>query len=137
MQQNPIDLMAFQRKFATDRACRQHLFRLRWPGGNECTRCGHTRYSFHSKRHLYQCKSCQYQVSLTAGTVFHKTTTPLRKSFSMIFLMARQKTVISMLSAQRMLKIKSYETLWAIGHKIRETMADRDRLHPGRVDRDG
>ena len=29
MQQNPMDLMAFQKKFATERACRRHLFHLR------------------------------------------------------------------------------------------------------------
>lgn len=129
MQQNPIDLMAFQRKFATERACRKHLFRLRWPDGYRCPRCGHNRYSFHNTRHLYQCKLCQYQVSLTAGTVFHKTRTPIRKWFWMIFLMARQKSGISMLSAQRMLNIKSYKTVWVMGHKIREAMAHRDAAY--------
>jgi len=43
--------------------------------------------------------------------------------------MARQKSGISMLSAQRMLKIKSYRTVWAIGHKIREAMAHRDAAY--------
>ena len=28
---------------------------------------------FHRTRHLYHCKACGYQASLTAGTVFHKT----------------------------------------------------------------
>ena len=56
---------------------------------------------------------------MTAGTVFHKTRTPLRKWFWMIFLMARQKSGISMLSAQRMLNSKSYKTVWVMGHKIR------------------
>ena len=44
----------------------------------------------------------------------------------MIFLMARPKCGISMLSLQRMLKIKSYKTVWMMGHKIRKGMADRD-----------
>lgn len=46
MQQNPIDLMAFQKKFATERACRQHLFRFRWPDWYTCPRCGHHSYVF-------------------------------------------------------------------------------------------
>lgn len=31
-----------------------------------------------------------------------------------------------MLSLQRMLKIKTYKTIWTTGHKIRKAMADRD-----------
>jgi transposase-like protein len=129
MQQGAMSLIEFQRKFATEKACRQHLFDLRWPDGYQCPRCAHTKYSFHSTRHLYQCKSCQYQVSLTAGTVFHKTRTPLRKWFWMIFLMARQKSGISMLSLQRMLNIKTYRTVWVMGHKIRKGMAHRDAYY--------
>ena len=129
MQQKPMSLMEFQRRFSTEKSCRQHLFRLRWPDGYMCPRCGHTKYSFHGTRNLYQCKSCKYQVSVTAGTVFHKTRTPLRKWFWMIFLMARQKSGISMLSLQRMLGIKSYKTVWVMGHKIRKAMAHRDAYY--------
>jgi hypothetical protein len=91
MQQSAMSLIEFQKKFATEKACRQHLFDLRWPGGYQCPRCGHTKYSFHSTRHLYQCTSCQYPVCLTPGTIIHKTRTRVRKWFWMIFLMARQK----------------------------------------------
>jgi transposase-like protein len=44
----------------------------------------------------------------------------------MIFLMARQKSGVSMLGMQRLLDIKSYKTVWLMGHKIRKAMADRD-----------
>jgi hypothetical protein len=44
----------------------------------------------------------------------------------MIFLMTRQKSGVSMLGMQRMLDIKSYKTVWLMGHKIRKEMADRD-----------
>ena len=44
----------------------------------------------------------------------------------MIWLRRRQKSGISMLSLQRMQKIKSYKTVWTIGHKIRQAMAARD-----------
>jgi len=40
--------------------------------------------------------------------------------------MGRQKSGISMLSLQRMLEIKSYKTVWTMGHKIRQAMAERD-----------
>ena len=49
-----------------------------------------------------------------------------KKWFWMFFLMARQKSGISMLSVQRMVNIKSYKTVWVMGHKIREAMAHLD-----------
>jgi transposase-like protein len=126
MQQEDMDLVSFQKKFADDDACYKHLFRMRWPEGYRCPRCGHNESFFHRARRLYQCKACKYQTSLTAGTVFHKTRTPLVKWFWMIFLMGRQKSGASMLGLQRMLAIKSYETAWSMGHKIRKAMQQRD-----------
>lgn len=58
--------------------------------------------------------------------MFHKTRTPLVHWFWMIFIMTRQKSGVSMLSLQGMLGIKSYRTVWAMSHKVRKAMADRD-----------
>jgi hypothetical protein len=44
----------------------------------------------------------------------------------MIWLMGRQKSGISMLSLQRMLEIITYKTVWTMGHKIRQAMAEPD-----------
>jgi transposase-like protein len=126
MQQPGLGLLEFQKKFRTEKACLKHLFHLRWPQGFRCPRCQHERAYFHSTRHLYECQACAHQASLTAGTIFHKTRTPLRKWFWMIFLMGRQKSGVSMLSLQRVLKIRTYKTVWTMGHKIRQAMADRD-----------
>lgn len=124
-----MGLMKFQERFGTEEDCEKHLFHMRWPDGYKCPRCEHQEAYYHKNRRLYQCKKCGYQVSLTAGTVFHKTRTPLRKWFWMIFLMSRQKSGISMLCMQRMLDIKSYKTVWSMGHKIRKAMADRDSMY--------
>src|SRR4030042_1233666 len=49
-----------------------------------------------------------------------------KKLFRWIWLMGRQKSGISMLSMQRMLEVKTYKTVWTMGHKIRKALADRD-----------
>ena len=126
MKQESLSLEEFQDKFCTEEACQKHLFQMRWPEGYKCPRCGHERFYVHGPRRLYECKACRYQASLTAGTIFHRTRTPLKTWFWVIFLMARPKSGISMLSLQRMLKIKTYKTIWTMGHKIRKAMADRD-----------
>lgn len=120
------DLLEFTRRFPVEQTCIDYLFKMRWAKGFLCPKCGCNQYSFHSKRILYQCKSCQYQVSVTAGTIFHKTRTPLRKWFWAIFLMSRQKTGISAMALQKLLSIKSYQTAWTMCHKIRKAMSDRD-----------
>lgn len=129
MQQESMSLIEFQKKFSTEVACQEHLFRMRWPDGYKCPRCDHQEAYFHRARHLYMCKNCGYQASLTAGTIFHKTRTPLTKWFWMIFLMGRQKSGISMLGLQRMLEIKSYKTVWTMGHKIRKAMQEREAYY--------
>jgi transposase-like protein len=126
MKQESMSLIEFQKKFSTEEACQEHLFQVRWPNGYQCPRCAHDQAYFHQNRHLYQCKECGYQVSLTAGTIFHKTRTSLVKWFWMIFLMGRQKSGIAMTSLQRMLEIGSYKTVWTMGQKIRKAMSERD-----------
>ena len=59
----------------------RRFFRLRWPDGFRCPRCGHREYSEISTRSvpLYQCRHCRKQTSLTAGTIMHKSHTPVSK----------------------------------------------------------
>lgn len=124
--QQPISLRDFQRRFATEEACASHLVKLRWPEGFCCPRCQHQRaYRIQRRRSLYQCAGCRYQVSLTAGTVFHKTRLPLQVWFWAIFLVAHDKRGVSAHLLSRELTI-GYAAAWLMLHKIRKAMADRD-----------
>jgi transposase-like protein len=126
MQQPELSLIEFQNKFPNEKRCLRHLFNTRWPDGYQCPRCGHDKASYHSTRHLYQCKACQYQTSIIAGTIFHKTRVPLRKWFWMIMFMGRYKSGVSIRNLQKMLKIGTYKTAWLMAHKIRHAMSTRD-----------
>ena len=137
MQQTPLNLMQFQKKFGTEKACQKHLFRLRWPEGFRCPRCQHGEAYFYRSRHLSHCKACGYQASLTAGTVFHKTRPPLHKWFWMIWLMRRQKSGISLLSCSGSWKSKPtklcgpwatrFTKPWRAGMPTITRRPDRDR----------
>ena len=119
------NLMEFSKRFQDEEACRRHLFQRRWPNGFACPRCGGVEYYLISTRNLYECRYCRHQSSLTAGTVMEKTRTPLRVWFFLIFLMANQRTGLSVLGAARMLGIP-YDRAWRICHKIRASMKERD-----------
>lgn len=115
-------------RFPTEEACRAHLFSRRWPNGFACPRCGGVEHYRVSTRDLYECAYCHYQASLTAGTVLEGTRTPLRAWFALLFLMANQRTGVSVLTASRILGI-SYKRACLMARKIRKAMADRDSLY--------
>jgi hypothetical protein len=77
-------LLEFQKEFSTKEACAQHLREMRWPDGFRCSRCGHGEAWFIRTRNILDCKSCRVKISLTAGTIFHKTRTTLVKWYWLI-----------------------------------------------------
>lgn len=136
MEDYPGTLMEFERRFSTEEACREYLFRLRWPGGFSCPRCGHVK-AWPMKGALLRCVRCDYKASVIAGTVFQGTRKPLTLWFRAIWWVTSQKNGASALGLQRVLGLGSYETAWTWLHKLRSAMVrpGRDRLS-GRVEVD-
>src|SRR5512139_585351 len=119
-------LLEFQREFSTEEACARHLREIRWPNGFKCPRCGDDKAWFIRTRNILDCKGCRAKVSLTAGTIFHRTRTPLVKWYWLIYHMAMDKVGVSISEMQRILAIRDYKTAWLMAHKVRKAMADRD-----------
>jgi len=122
----PRNLMEFDTMFATEAACRQYLFRMRWPDGFRCPQC-HGEKAWETKRGLLNCTACGRQVSLTAGTIFQDTRKPLRMWFHAMWWVTNQKTGASAAGLQAALGLGSYETAWTWLHKLRRAM-----VRPGR-----
>lgn len=115
--------------FATEKDRRDFLEELRWGDGFERPGCEHTeRWRMSDGRSV--CTSCEKQTSITAGTIFEKTGTPLRTWFAVAWLITTQKHGISALGLQRVLDIGSYQTAWAMLHRYRKAMVrpSRSRL---------
>ena len=76
------------------------------------------------------CTVCGHRTSVTAGTVFDRTRTPLSVWFTACWLFATAKDGTSALGLQRALKIGSYQTAWAMLHRLRSVLvaSGRDRL---------
>jgi hypothetical protein len=121
----PRTLIEFQDRFPDEESCWAFLRRERWPRGFVCPRCGGSGSHFIETRRLEQCRSCRYQASVTAGTVFHKTRKPLRIWFLAIFFLARHKKGISALQFQKDAGIGSYQTAWTLLHKLRSALGRR------------
>ncbi|MGI0086117.1 MAG: IS1595 family transposase [Nitrososphaerales archaeon] len=110
--------------FLSEEACLKAVFDARWPQGFICPSCEHDHGYRLSQRRAIQCALCRKQISITAGTVFHKTKIPLRNWFWIIFLMTQDKGGISTMRAAMLLSMH-YTTVWFIMHKLREAMEDR------------
>lgn len=136
MEDFPRDLPEFEARFSTEAACREYLFRLRWPEGFCCPRCG-GRKGWPKSGVLLQCSNCNYQSSVTAGTIFQDARQPLTLWFRAVWWVTSQKNGTSAMGLQRVLGLKSYKTAWAWLHKLRRAMVrpGRDRL-TGRIEVD-
>jgi transposase-like protein len=123
----PKTLRQFQSDFATEEACQQYLTGCRWPDGFSCPRCGHGKAYTLAGLGRQQCGKCRYQVSLTSGTILHRTKIPLTHWFWAAYLMTIDKRGVSALLLQRQLGLTCYETAWMMLHKLRRAMVNTAR----------
>ena len=136
MENYPRNLREFDRLFASEEECRAYLLELRWPEGFRCPRCG-CRESSPVRTMLLRCRDCRYQASVTAGTIFQDTHTPLRVWFQAMWWVTTQKNGASALGLQRVLGLNRYETAWMMLHRLRRAMVRPGRdLLTGRVEVD-
>ena len=124
-QAESITFEEFRTRFSTEDACRTELFRLRFPNGFVCPKCGCTEYYPVRGRNTFQCRSCRHQISVTAGTVMHRTHLPMTVWFWALYLCATDKRGISAVQLSRTLGI-CYESAWYLLHRIRSAMWKRD-----------
>ena len=115
--------------FPDDASCLGYLERLRWPTGFACPVCGGIE-SWRMGDGLLRCSACDRRTSVTAGTIFAGTRSPLSLWFAAAWYITNQKNGVSALGLQHALELGSYKTAWAWLHKFRRAMVrpGRDKL---------
>lgn len=129
MEDYPKTMLEFKKRFNTEQLCQEYLYKMRWPEGFVCPRCGHREYWMLKRGQSQQrrCKSCRSWISATAGTIFQDTHIPLQVWFMAIWQVVSQKHGISALGLQQILGLSKYRTAWTMLHKLRVAM-----VRPGR-----
>ena len=125
-----MNLVQLVAEFADEKKCREYLQGLRWPEGVKCPRCQSAKISRVLKRGQFDCDSCRYQFSVTAGTIFNDSHLPLWKWMLAVYLMMESKKGISANQMKRTLKV-AYKTAWYLCHRIRkaiEEVKDKPKL---------
>jgi len=86
---------------------------------------------------LLRCDACRKQISVTSGTIFHRSHVPLHQWFRAIWWIVAQKNGVSAQGLKRILGMKSYESVWLMLHKIRSlTVLPGRTLLSGKVEVD-
>lgn len=116
--------------FPDDESCCDYLDWLRWPDGFVCPRCETPSGSWRLGDGRFWCERCRRRVSVTAGTLFHRTRTPLSVWFATAWYMTSAKNGVSAKTLHRLLGFGSYQTAWTMLHRFRTAMVrpGRDRL---------
>lgn len=121
----PANQLEFEKTYSDEAACREVLFRARWPDGFRCPRCGHDRGHQLRCRPQIQCAACRHQISLTAGTLFHSAKLPLFVLFRLLYMLIREKSGTNMCRISRQLGVSRRSVIvWV--QKIRGALQWRD-----------
>lgn len=123
----PTSILDFQARFQTDTACYEFLRQSRWADGFACPGCGNATAYDRADRWGVECAKCGKVTSITAGTVMHRSHTPIRVWMWAAWLMVTSKRGVSALELQRQLGLKTYVTAHLMLHKLRASMLDPDR----------
>lgn len=87
------------------------------------------------KRREYQCTTCRFQISPTAGTIFHKSKVPLTLWFHTMMVFSNAKSGISAKVIQRDLEV-TYKCAWRMLTLIRGALRQSEETLYGDVEVD-
>jgi len=126
----------FNRDFPNDDACLEWLKDSLYPNGIFCEKCGRiTKHHKDAKRPSYSCDYCGHHVHPTAGTIFEKSSTPLKLWFHAIFLMSSTRCGISAKQIERETGV-TYKTAWRMFKQIRSMLDEDTRPLSNKVEMD-
>jgi transposase-like protein len=136
------DYVKLQRQMLSEADARAMLERIRWPEGVRCVFCDSDnvgrieaeaktynrpdgKVRFVPARHLFKCRVCRKQFSVTKGTIFEDSKIPLTTWITVMYRMCSSKKGISALQISREFGIY-YEAAWFMCHRIRWAMTDKN-----------
>lgn len=119
----PTGLAQLRAWFSTDEACLDYADWLRWPQGFLCPHpdCQGSSAGI-DKAGRYRCHGCRRQITVTSGTIFHRSRIPLTVWFEAAWLLTTNKAGVSAAYLHQVLPISSYQSAWTMLAKLRSVM---------------
>lgn|SRR5574341_492462 len=129
-------LKDFYKMFPDDAACLDYLRKEWYPEVIKCENCGREEKFYRiTTRKVYGCNFCGWQFSPAAGTIFHKSPTPLTTWFYVIYLMAQTRGGISAKQIQRETGV-TYKCAWRMCKQVRGMLFEDYSKMGGEVEMD-
>ena len=121
-------IKSFNKEYSNNNACLKKIFEQRYKDLDKCPNCKRkTKFYKTSNRKCFSCKYCGYQLSPLSGTIFHKSSTPLKLWFYAIFLFSASKNGVSAKELERQLGV-TYKCAWRIAKQIRKLMEQDKKM---------
>lgn len=121
-----MNIFSFTSHFTDEQSCRDHFKEMRDKEGVVCKKCGGKRHHWLKGKSMYECKSCGFRTTLRSGTIMENSKLPFLLWYRAMFLLTATKKGFSSKELQRQLGHKRYEPVWAMVHKLRKAMGERD-----------
>jgi len=121
-----MNVFSFTAQFDTELSCREHFKFERDKIGINCRRCQHDQHYWIKSQWSYECKKCRSRTSLRSGTIMQNSNLSFLIWYKTMFLMSMTKKGFSSKEIQKQLGLKRYEPVWAMVHKLRKAMGNRD-----------
>lgn len=123
-----MNLFTFSAHFGTEEDCRNHFRAQRDKVGITC-KCGSKEHYFVKSKWSYQCKVCTKRITLRSGTIMENSNLSFLIWYKAMFLLSATKKGFSSKELQKQLGLKRYEPVWAMVHKLRKAMGNRDKRY--------
>jgi transposase-like protein len=122
----------FQTDFPDDAACLASVMKTQWGGTRlDCPACGvNSQFHAMTKRRAFACQECGHHIYPCAGTIFHKSRTPLTNWFFAMYLMTSTRHGVAAKELERQIGC-TYKTAWRMAHELRKLMATADTSGKG------
>lgn len=121
-----MEFVEFITKYSDEEKCKRLFKSYRDKVGVVCKNCGSREHYWQQTIWQYECKHCKFRTTLRSGTILEASKLPYRYWIMTMFLMSISKKSFSALEMQHMLGHKRYEPIWAMMHKIRAGMSNRE-----------
>ena len=123
-----MSIVNFLRQFPNEQKCKEHFKSYRLHQGITCKKCGGIKHKWIVAKEQFECKNtkCRFRTTLKSGTMLEGSRLPYQYWFIAMWYLSSVKKSFSALEMQRQIGHKYYEPIWAMLHKIRKVMGNRD-----------
>ncbi|WP_288071337.1 IS1595 family transposase [Hydrotalea sp.] len=116
-----VNAIEFGKQFKTNEDCYKYLLQIKWGKRYQCSKCG-CEQSYKGRTYYYRrCRSCGYDESVTANTVFHGIKMPILKAFYMVFRLTAKKKGMSTIELGNEVGVQQ-KTAWLFKRKLQAVM---------------